>query len=84
MCPHLQTESSTRLIEGLTVLRCKDCRSLSVEGGDRWIKGGEGWQERLKAIAALREIADTRDEDQRRHEEMLGSPITDPRWERVQ
>jgi hypothetical protein len=82
-CPHLDYDRSDKLLPGQIVLRCKSCKMLSVEGAGKWIKGGANWQERLKVAAGLTEMAADRDLQERRHQEMISSDISDPRWTRI-
>lgn len=76
MCPSCNrpAERSTRLIEGHTVLACRQCRQFSIEGSGQWVPGGPGWKERLldlvKPVEEAKNIQD----------EIRNADETDPRW----
>jgi len=75
-CPkcHQLAERSKRIINGQTVFRCKPCNLFTVKDGSRWIPDGPD------LVAALRLLAQIRDEEAERFRQMMQSDISDPRW----
>lgn len=68
---------SNRVLEGVTIHRCKRCRTFRVEGDTQVINGGPNamGELRLRAIALNKMKVD---------EEAMRSPWEDPRWDMVQ
>ncbi|HEV3311522.1 MAG TPA: hypothetical protein VG815_13500 [Chloroflexota bacterium] len=75
-CPkcYRPAERSKTLITGDTVFRCKPCNLFTVKDGSRWIPDGP------PLVAALRFLAQIRDDDAERQRQIMESDISDPRW----
>lgn len=68
---------SQTLVEGSTVLGCRNCRQFCVEGSDRWVVANEGFRLLLRLMAA--ELKDA----QETTKAIMESDISDPRWEQL-
>ncbi len=77
-CDHVRAIASTSLVQDQTVYCCRDCRHVRLDGTAQWLPGGSGIVDQLRAMAGR--IA----ADQTRHDQMMTSDITDPRWDRLQ
>lgn len=69
-------ESSKKLIEGVTVLRCRPCRQFRIEGDDAVIGPCPDPLTALRRRAEAIRLA-------RIDQEVVESDIDDPRWTKV-
>lgn len=76
-CDHVRAIASTSLVQDQTVWCCRECRCVRLDGTDRWLPGGAGIVDQLRAMAG--QIA----AEQSVAEQVRDSPITDPRWTRL-
>jgi hypothetical protein len=68
---------STDMPTGTVVLACLDCRQITVLGAGRWIKMDAEWRKGLRLLAQItKEAMDTA-------QEVMESPIEDPRWSAI-
>ncbi len=77
LCPTCNNTLDRKSHEALgeDVLRCRVCRRYSLEGLSQWLTSPD--------VDHLRKLAKQRDDDARRQQEMITSPITDPRWTQI-
>jgi hypothetical protein len=76
-CQHSHAIASITLVELHTVWLCRECRSVRLDGSEQWISAGSG------VIDQLRRMAGQIDQARSNEREMWESPITDPRWTRL-
>ncbi len=60
---------------GEDVLRCRVCRTYSLDGFDRWFSEAD--------VKLFRKLAKQRDDDKARYQLMMESDINDPMWTRI-
>lgn len=80
-CPSCQREfdRSTSILArlGAVLLRCRSCQVYQIEGDDYIFRGRDSAKDVVKRAELIREW---QNEVARRHQEMIETDITDPRW----